>query len=282
MVSCIVNSTVTLRVDHWRIGTVVQQMLQATGNNEKIHLTAALHNTSSIKKKIIGFVSQSDYTLGLAEQGLTSTTPLLHLHCSDGCRKNDDQLWKGAKMFWCRTITNECIVTNLTFLLVKLLMWEPKHQENNLTGNFLSASCTRGGAKEELFKPAEGLGGGTVVQGSAARLVRLIDLSASVHQGHGALVPPISSRVVQRCSARRGQGREELKVRRNRTCTNLREKEPRVTSNRALTFPLSPSYSSRYHYLRASSDIQHFCEDRRFRKLSFESRFVLKIKHLVI
>lgn len=58
---------------------------------------------------------------------------------------------------------------------------------------------------EETLKPAEGLGGGTVVQGSAARLVRLIDLSASVDQGHGALVPPISSRIVQRCPARRRQ-----------------------------------------------------------------------------
>lgn len=68
-------------------------------------------------------------------------------------------------------------------------------------------------------KPAKGLGGGTVVQGSAARLVRLIDLSASVHQGHGALVPPISSRVVQRCPSRRRQGRERLKVSRNNTIT---------------------------------------------------------------
>lgn len=61
-------------------------------------------------------------------------------------------------------------------------------------------------------KPAEGLGGGTVVQGSAARLVRLIDLSAGVHQGHGALVPPISSRVVQRCPARRERGGPTLKI----------------------------------------------------------------------
>lgn len=73
------------------------------------------------------------------------------------------------------------------------------------------SKCSKG----EMFKPAEGLGGGTVVQGSAARLVRLIDLSASVHQGHGALVPPISSRIVQRCPARGRQKGEELKVWRN-------------------------------------------------------------------
>lgn len=68
--------------------------------------------------------------------------------------------------------------------------------------------------QRRFSKPAEGLGGGTVVQGSAARLVRLIDLSAGVHQGHGALVPPISSRIVQRCPARRrrNQGGDKLKV----------------------------------------------------------------------
>lgn len=49
------------------------------------------------------------------------------------------------------------------------------------------------------FQPAEGLGGSRVVQGSTACLVRLVDLSASAHQGHSALVPPISSRIVQRC-----------------------------------------------------------------------------------
>ena len=53
--------------------------------------------------------------------------------------------------------------------------------------------------------PAEGLWGSRIVQGSTACLVRLIDLSASAHQGHSALVPPISSRIVQRCS----EGRRE-------------------------------------------------------------------------
>lgn len=52
--------------------------------------------------------------------------------------------------------------------------------------------------------PAEGLGGGSVVQGSTADLVRLIDLSASAHQGHSALIPPVSSRVVQGCPATAG------------------------------------------------------------------------------
>lgn len=47
-------------------------------------------------------------------------------------------------------------------------------------------------------EPAEGLGGGRVVQGSTASLVRFVDLSAGAHQGHSALVPPISSRIVQR------------------------------------------------------------------------------------
>lgn len=50
-----------------------------------------------------------------------------------------------------------------------------------------------------MSTPAEGLGGGSVVQGSTADLVRLVDLSASAHQGHSALIPPVSSRVVQGC-----------------------------------------------------------------------------------
>lgn len=37
------------------------------------------------------------------------------------------------------------------------------------------------------------------MQGSTADLVGLVDLSASAHQGHSALVPPVSSRVVQWC-----------------------------------------------------------------------------------
>lgn len=55
------------------------------------------------------------------------------------------------------------------------------------------------------FQPAEGLGGGRVVQGSTACLVRLVDLSASAHQGHSALVPPISSCIVQRCPTMQGR-----------------------------------------------------------------------------
>lgn len=39
------------------------------------------------------------------------------------------------------------------------------------------------------------------MQGSTADLVRLIDLSASAHQGHSALIPPVSSRIVQWCPA---------------------------------------------------------------------------------
>lgn len=58
----------------------------------------------------------------------------------------------------------------------------------------------------QVFQPAEGLGGSRVVQGSTACLVRLVDLSASAHQGHSALVPPISSRIVQRCPVGRMQG----------------------------------------------------------------------------
>lgn len=56
--------------------------------------------------------------------------------------------------------------------------------------------------QRRVRKPAEGLGGGSVVQGSTADLVRLVDLSASAHQGHGALIPPVSSRIVQWCPAR--------------------------------------------------------------------------------
>lgn len=116
-------------------------------------------------------------------------------------------------------------------------------------------------------KPAEGLGGGTVVQGSTACLVRLVDLSASVHQGHGALIPPISSRIVQRCPLRRNQEGERFRVmeitRWNKIQSKLKADLRRIMT---LTFPSSPSYSSRYHYLRASSDIQHFCEERGFKK----------------
>lgn len=39
------------------------------------------------------------------------------------------------------------------------------------------------------------------MQGSAAGLVRLVDLGAGAHQGHSALVPPVGSSVVQRCPA---------------------------------------------------------------------------------
>ncbi|TNN57226.1 hypothetical protein EYF80_032560 [Liparis tanakae] len=55
--------------------------------------------------------------------------------------------------------------------------------------------------ERERVRPAEGLGGGRVVQGGAAGLVRLVDLGPGAHQGHSALVPPISSRVVQRLSS---------------------------------------------------------------------------------
>lgn len=126
-------------------------------------------------------------------------------------------------------------------------------------------------------KPAEGLGGGTVVQGSTACLVRLVDLSASVHQGHGALIPPISSRIVQRCPLRRNQEGERFRVM-EITCWNkIQSKLKSKKNNETLTFPSSPSYSSRYHYLRASSDIQHFCEERGFKKK--KTRFELWLKH---
>lgn len=92
---------------------------------------------------------------------------------------------------------------------------------NKLSRNACHVSEVVG--RRTLSKPAEGLGGGTVVQGSAARLVRLIDLGASVHQGHGALVPPISSRIVQRCPASRRHGGEKLKDWTNSTLTNAKE-----------------------------------------------------------
>lgn len=59
--------------------------------------------------------------------------------------------------------------------------------------------------EQSMCEPAEGLGCGRVVQGSTACLVRLVDLSASAHQGHSALVPPISSRIVQRSPIGRGE-----------------------------------------------------------------------------
>lgn len=61
-----------------------------------------------------------------------------------------------------------------------------------------------GSVQGRVCRPAEGLGGGGVVQGSTADLVRLVDLSASAHQGHSALVPPVSSRIVQWCPATTG------------------------------------------------------------------------------
>lgn len=73
------------------------------------------------------------------------------------------------------------------------------------------------GRERWVFQPAEGLGGGRVVQGSTACLVRLVDLSASAHQGHSALVPPISSRIVQRCPKGRMQG-ERIQSLRILTC----------------------------------------------------------------
>lgn len=64
MVSCIVNSTVTLRVDHWWISTIVQQMLQATGGQEKNTSMAALHKmifSQHVFPSDPSFASQSDY-----------------------------------------------------------------------------------------------------------------------------------------------------------------------------------------------------------------------------
>lgn len=128
--------------------------------------------------------------------------------------------------------------------------------------------------REILSQPAEGLGGGRVVQGSTACLVRLVDLSASAHQGHSALVPPISSRIVQRSPKARW---ERIQLTFNSAaqtcCYSISTKQNKKVT---LTFPLCPSYSSRYRYLRASSDIQHFCEKKkkktRERKLSWSNR----------
>lgn len=110
-----------------------------------------------------------------------------------------------------------------------------------------------------ISKPAEGLGGGSVVQGSTADLVRLIDLSASAHQGHGALIPPVSSRIVQWCPATTGKA---TRVMGNMNLTLPNQKRSPRGDERRLTFPLCPSCSDQYHYLRASSDIQHFCQKR--------------------
>lgn len=101
------------------------------------------------------------------------------------------------------------------------------------------------------------------MQGSTADLVRLVDLSASAHQGHSALIPPVSSRIVQWCPAPTSKATRVMgKI--NSTLdnqTNSSKKTPGGAKWR-LTFPLCPSYSDQYHYLRASSDIQHFCQKR--------------------
>ena len=122
-------------------------------------------------------------------------------------------------------------------------------------------ACAPTEGERPVFQPAEGLGRGRVVQGSTTCLVRLVDLSASAHQGHSALVPPISSRIVQRCPTGRMQGErtQSLWI----LVYTQHAENLAFTDERELTFPLCPSCLSRYRYLRASSDIQHFCEERR-------------------
>lgn len=89
-----------------------------------------------------------------------------------------------------------------------------------------------------VFQPAEGLGGGRVVQGSTACLVRLVDLSASAHQGHSALVPPISSRIVQRCPTGKNARTENRVTLNNRNGTwitvtaSLKRKKKTQASNK--------------------------------------------------
>lgn len=167
MVSCIVNSTVTLRIDHGWISTVVQQMLQAAGTERQ------RQQQQQQRLLVTPQWAQSQHT----RQELTSKTPWPPPRCCHGSQKNDDRLWESKRnklpLRWC--------------WLDLAGPWRP--------------GCSRC-VQRRVRKPAEGLGGGSVVQGSTADLVGLVDLSASAHQGHGALVPPVSSRIVQWCPAR--------------------------------------------------------------------------------
>ena len=120
------------------------------------------------------------------------------------------------------------------------------------------------------------------MQGSTACLVRLVDLSASAHQGHSALVPPISSRIVQRCPKARRENTVSRRFSQLHRHVAASVKLAHLTKTRAkLTFPLCPSYSSRYRYLRASSDIQHFCKRKMHteRKLTWSNRCHLIAEH---
>lgn len=110
---------------------------------------------------------------------LTSKTPSPLPRCSRGSRKTGGRLWEKRKR------TTVCL------------------QSANVKHSRFHGRCS-------VSKPAEGLGGGSVVQGSTADLVRLIDLSASAHQGHSALIPPVSSRVVQWCPGTGMIGRNEF------------------------------------------------------------------------
>lgn len=115
------------------------------------------------------------------------------------------------------------------------------------------------------------------MQGSAARLVRLIDLSASVHQGHGALVPPISSRIVQRCPARRrNQGGDKLTV--WRSLVEIKPLESMMSNKQPGTYlPIKSLLFKSVPLLKSKFRHSTFLWGQKI-SFSFESRLTCKTK----
>lgn len=100
MVSCIVNSTVTLWIHHWWISTIVQKMLQAAvirrrRKKKDIKKTCNLPTTNRLWS---GDEKTKTTTTKKQKTELTSMTPLPRPHHSDGSQKNDDQLWNKQEM----------------------------------------------------------------------------------------------------------------------------------------------------------------------------------------
>lgn len=88
MVSCIVNSTVTLGIDHRWISTIVQEMLQAAAKS---------------KGAFFGVLSHCQVlTSDQIRPRLTSKTPSPPPHCSRGSRENGGPLWgEGTRTSLC-------------------------------------------------------------------------------------------------------------------------------------------------------------------------------------
>lgn len=212
MVSCIVNSTVTFWVNHRWISTIVQKMLQAAviKRRHKMQrvLRIAAFNSGAFQHKCFPTNKLSQFT------ECDALITLVTVRCRRGKKKNKT---KKNSQVWLL-----CLILIILMVSRKMTINSEKNKKY-FNIHFLEVNWTRmrfffllllvfqreQRAKEKargVFQPAEGLGGCRVVQRSTACLVRLVDLSASAHQGHSALVPPISSRIVQRCPIGRVKG----------------------------------------------------------------------------